>query len=62
MLYLDSVKRLTDKDFIYVSADKTNVRETFERIRREREADKERERLNIQERLRKTIQIRRGER
>ena len=49
-----------DRDFVYVSSDKTDIRKTFERVREELKALAERERQCAEERLRKTIQLRKA--
>jgi hypothetical protein len=49
------MKRITDKDFVYVSSDKTDVRQTFARIRKEREEELEREKQELAARLKNVI-------
>ena len=51
------MKRITDKSFKYVPAAETDIRKTFDRIRREQKAKEERERQNAAERLRKCIEM-----
>lgn len=55
----DAFRRITDKEFVYVPADKTDVRKTFERIREQQKADVARD---AETRLRKILQLRKGPR
>ena len=50
------MKRITDKDFRYTPAAKTDIRKTFARIRREQEQ----ERKAAEESLQRIIQIKRA--
>jgi hypothetical protein len=53
------MKRITDKDFVYVSSDKTDIKATFSRIRKEQEEEREREKQEAAARLRNVISTRR---
>jgi hypothetical protein len=52
-------KRLLDRDFLYVPADKTDVRKTFSRVRKEQEEERERLRQEAAARLKNVISNRR---
>lgn len=52
------MKRITDPTFKYTPAMNTNIRATFERIRKEQEQAKERERANQDEARSKTSYLR----
>jgi hypothetical protein len=48
-----------DKDFVYTSADKTDVRQTFNRIRKEQEEERQKQKEEAAARLRNVISNRR---
>jgi hypothetical protein len=52
------MKRITDKDFVYVSSDKTDVRQTFARIRKEQDEERERLKQEAAARLKVVIERR----
>jgi hypothetical protein len=56
---LARVRKITDKDFLYVPADKTDVRKTFARVRKEQEEERERLRQEAAARLKNVISNRR---
>lgn len=53
-------RSILDKSFTYRNAASTDIRETFERIRREQKAKEEQEQRNAAEAERKTIALRRS--
>jgi hypothetical protein len=52
-------KSLLDRDFLYVSSDRTDIRKTFARIRKEQEEERERLKQEAADRLRNVISNRR---
>ena len=56
------MKRILDKSFVYVPSDRTDVRATFERIRKELESQAERKREEAAWRLRNVIEAKKAQR
>lgn len=54
------MKKITDKGFVYVPSDRTDVKATFKRIRDEIAAYAENERREAEARLKGVIQIKRS--
>lgn len=52
------MKRLTDKDFVYVHSGSTDIRKTFERARKELEAEALKQKAEAAARLKNVIQRR----
>jgi hypothetical protein len=53
------MKKITDPSFVYTSADKTDVRQTFNRIRKEQEEERQKQKEEAAARLRNVISNRR---
>jgi hypothetical protein len=52
------MKKITDKDFVYVPADRTDVKATFTRIRKEQQEIREKKKEEAAARLKNVIQRR----
>lgn len=53
------MKKITDKDFVYIPANSTDLKATFSRIRKEQEEERERLKQEAAARLRNVISNRR---